>query len=639
MNAALAESERQRGRALTAQERAEKEAKIARATALVAQARQHYAQDNTIALNMGIAAHTLIATEESRSFLLDILADDKRAFYERTIVLNEIEADVQPEFREWYFGEAIAVAFAPDGLSFFGAVEEEILHYTLQGNILRIFRGTGRDFTSLSVTSDGMQLAAGDDDGNVFVWNVQGERVAHIKLPSSIESVVFSPDNKQLLVRTLTHRTRLWSLIDTSRLTIDPEPLDWGRNIDLANLSNGIKIRYQEFPAEPSALAISRDSTYFLVSGADNVIRVWRAADDQLVYRLAGHTGQVLSAAFSPDGQSIVSGGADNTIRIWKLPLYRRQLPTLSSQRITAAAPSPDGRYLLTGDGKGTIVLHDLRKGSARSFANQQTAIERVVFSPDGQHCLTTGKGGKSLLWNIQGKLVRQFDGAGNVATFSDDGRYVITGTGRIWDMTGREIKQCTCYRPKGLALANNGYAFCNDGGVIIFDPQGKRIDTLLIRPNPITAARFSPTGEEILVGTWQYAALYSTTGDKLTDFMSDAMLNESVDHVAFSGDGQLLMAFTNKGQIRIQYRLKSREIGLYNFAVFSSAGNYTRGNMLYADDHYVLIEKDNISLRKDNPIELWTNPYWELNSGLIWERARHFTAEEMAHYGINWTY
>ena len=35
------------------------------------------------------------------------------------------------------------------------------------------------------------------------------------------------------------------------------------------------------------------------------------------VRKLRGHSGDVLTVAFSPDGSSIVSGAADNLVKIW----------------------------------------------------------------------------------------------------------------------------------------------------------------------------------------------------------------------------------------------------------------------------------------------------------------------------------
>lgn len=52
--------------------------------------------------------------------------------------------------------------------------------------------------------------------------------------------------------------------------------------------------------------------------------RVWEATTGRLVATLAGHTGAVNTASFSPDGRLIVTASTDRTARLWPVSADER---------------------------------------------------------------------------------------------------------------------------------------------------------------------------------------------------------------------------------------------------------------------------------------------------------------------------
>ena len=65
-----------------------------------------------------------------------------------------------------------------------------------------------------------------------------------------------------------------------------------------------------------------------VISGsADHTLRVWDLASGQELRSLAGHSGEVLSVAFSPDGGRLASASADMTVRVWDAGTGREAVP------------------------------------------------------------------------------------------------------------------------------------------------------------------------------------------------------------------------------------------------------------------------------------------------------------------------
>jgi len=116
-----------------------------------------------------------------------------------------------------------------------------------------------------------------------------------------------------------------------------------------------------------------------------------------------GHTGDVLSVAFSPDGNSILSGSSDNTINVWNINGGAPNRSIMSATQIKSISFSYDGRYVASGSEDGVIALFDLSTGGyIRSFAGGHSGfVNAVTFSHDGTRILSGGGDNTVKLWDI----------------------------------------------------------------------------------------------------------------------------------------------------------------------------------------------------------------------------------------------
>ena len=220
---------------------------------------------------------------------------------------------------------------------------------------------------------------------------------------------------------------------------------------------------------------------------------------------LQGHGDEVLAVAYSPDGRRLLTASRDRTAGLWDTATGRVQAVVKGHEAaVTFATFSPDGRRALTlalGPDRSAIIwdadtgrkLVRLKLSSdwdARFQApgpGDPPGLEFLAeyrmasFSPDGRRVVTAfGEypDFTARVWDaISGEELRILKGhAGSVgsASFSPDGRWILTGsldrTARIWDaQTGREVHVL-----RGHAGAVSSASFSPDGRRVLTVGEGR---------------------------------------------------------------------------------------------------------------------------------------------------------------------
>jgi RNA polymerase sigma factor (sigma-70 family) len=394
------------------------------------------------------------------------------------------------------YGMIHRLALAPDGLTVaWGGSWDEAAHLAdaVTGKELRRFDAGG---AAVAFSADGKRLAAASGN-RVRVWDVAtGRDLSPIDGPSGgVSRLAFSGDGKALLSR---HGdgVRVWESGTGRRLTGPDAAKPWevrlwesaaGRQLPrpsddkalagalafspdrktlaaanykmelcLWDTADGRELRRLSNYWNPTHLAFSPDGK--LVAGADyfKKARLFEAATGREVGplpnrgmdppgpRQAGESymGRVFPA-FSPDGKVLAYASDPKTVSFWDVAA-RKEVWSLTDEKITSVGFTPDGRTVAVGDSGRRVRLCDAATGKElRQLKGVDGGL--LAFAPDGRTLALADGSAVRLIELATGKERARFAGhQGGVAVlaFAADGRTLASGSGDstavVWDVTGR---------------------------------------------------------------------------------------------------------------------------------------------------------------------------------------------------------
>jgi WD40 repeat protein len=194
------------------------------------------------------------------------------------------------------------------------------------------------------------------------------------------------------------------------------------------------------------AMNVSSDGRLLVTTQGNTALLRDGASGGAVGTPLAGHSGTINAAAFSPDAQMLATASDDGTVRVWSTLAGTESGLTLRGHdnRVWSVAFSPDGSRIASGDEDGVVRLWDARSGTALGvLKGHRLRVFALGFSPDGR-TLASGSDDQTLiLWDIA-TLARRVlppmshDGAVSTLAFSPDGHWIAAGSAdrsiRLWD-------------------------------------------------------------------------------------------------------------------------------------------------------------------------------------------------------------
>jgi WD40 repeat protein len=461
---------------------------------------------------------------------------------------------------------------------------------------LSLLDGNDRRAGDASFSPNGRQVAVGLEDGQVTVWSVSRDGAglrdsAPQRLllghTAAVNLVRWSRDSGRLFTASADGTGRIWALSDGHAMILrrPNKFIDGTFNFDgslMVTIQDdaAAELWMTNDPRQPTTIlgekgevigaAFSPIANTLVTLSPSKAPRLWEVGPGgraRNTFSMSGHEGIVSSVRFGADGRAILTAANDGTAIIREpgvgMTIFRQHRRNLPDSDLRAAELSADGSLMATGAADGSVEIWatqlfsramTIDSAARRRGPGQLDTISafdlETQIDPTGRRVLLVA-GGQAKLWLRDDSQARAVPSEGPVRTarFSAKGDRMLVVSERntaVWDLsTGLALTSVRHHSPPSRGdLAFDGGRFLTVEGdrALIWNTSSgtdPKDATVLLHPDAIGSAVFSPNGQSVLLGSKGHVRVWG-----LGTHPDDPLLSYDgpVDAVRYAPDGKWLL-------------------------------------------------------------------------------------------------
>jgi WD40 repeat protein/energy-coupling factor transporter ATP-binding protein EcfA2 len=381
--------------------------------------------------------------------------------------------------------------------------------WNIKGQLIKTIPAHNQKIWSLDFSSDNKYFTTASADKTIKIWDLSGKLLKTLSgHADEVLTVKISPDSKQIVSGSRDGKVKLWD--------VTGKPLHTFIDGSNAHSDEVLDVRW------------SADGKLIASASEDDTVKIWNVKQRQLINTFKGHGGKASEVSFNPIlgefGTTIATASKDKTIKFWRL---NGILPTFTGNSVSH---SPDGKIIAVAH-QGKITFRDNDGNLLNSFKTNHQEIHKIIFNPDGRQIATLDNSGKISIWNLEGKLLKTWQGYDTVNNPNNQ---------------LSEPVQDISFSPDGKILATVGIV---EKQVKLWNLSGTILKSWDIDDNWVTSIKFSPDAKNIAVSGDKKIKIWNIKGDLLHTLKSH---QNNVADVSFSQDGKYIATAGNDKTVKL---------------------------------------------------------------------------------------